>query len=89
MPVTVSALGYYTKTLTNVSDAKPLTIYMDPKLFELNEVVINAKSHSRDRRTSLTIFRTAFIGETVYASKFLKYHEPLGICYNSKVPAAS
>jgi hypothetical protein len=75
MPVTVSALGYYTKTLTNVSDAKPFTIYMEPKLFELNEVVINAKSRSRDRRSSLTIFRTAFIGETVYASNCIITNE--------------
>ena len=67
MPLTISALGYYSVTLNDFSSGKLLLIYMTPKLFELNEVVVNAKSHVRERRANLTIFRNEFLGTTANA----------------------
>ena len=64
MPLTISAIGYYSVTLKVFSTGKPNLVYMDPKLFELTEVVVNAKSHSRERRENLTIFRNEFLGTT-------------------------
>ena len=64
MPLTVSAIGYYSATLTDFSSAKPTLIYLTPKVFELNEVVVNAKSNSRERRENLVIFRNEFLGTT-------------------------
>jgi len=64
MPLTISAIGYYSVTLKVFSNGKPNLVYMNPKLFELNEVVVNAKSHSRERRENLTTFRNEFLGIT-------------------------
>jgi len=64
MPITISAIGYYSVTLTNFLTGKPNLIYMSPKLFELNEVIVKAKSQPWKRRENLTIFRNEFLGTT-------------------------
>jgi CarboxypepD_reg-like domain len=64
MPLTISAIGYYSATLADFSITKPILIYLNPKLFELNEVVVNAKFHSLERSENLTIFRNEFLGTT-------------------------
>jgi hypothetical protein len=64
MPLTISAIGYYSATLTDFSTSKPHLVYMNPKLFELNEVVVKAKSQNWKRRENLTIFRSEFLGTT-------------------------
>jgi hypothetical protein len=64
MPLTISALGYYSATINDYSSSKPVLVYLAPKLFELNEVVVNAKSHSWKRKENLEIFRQEFLGKT-------------------------
>jgi len=64
MPLTISALGYYSTTVTDFTSGKPLMIYLKPKLFELNEVVVEAKSHSRERKANLYLFKQEFLGTT-------------------------
>ena len=64
MPLTISALGYYSITLTVVSSEKPLTIFLQPKLYELQEVVISEKSNDRERRKNLKLFTDNFLGTT-------------------------
>jgi hypothetical protein len=62
LPLTISALGYSTVTLTDFSREKPLEIYLTPKPFELNEVVVSAKSTSKERKAKLRLFRDQFLG---------------------------
>ena len=57
-PLTISALGYYSVTLTDFSTGKPLVIYLTPKVFEVKEVVINAKA----RMKNLKMFKENFLG---------------------------
>lgn len=64
MPLTISALGYYSVTLKDFSSAKPNLVYMNPKPFELNDVTVNAKFHGLERSENLTIFRNEFLGTT-------------------------
>jgi hypothetical protein len=64
MPLTISAIGYYSVTLNDFSSAKALSVYLNPKMFELTEVVVTEKSHARERRENLTIFRNEFLGTT-------------------------
>jgi hypothetical protein len=64
MPLTISALGYYSITLPDFSKDKPLVVYLTPKVFELNEVVIKSKSLSRERKEKLILFRNEFLGTT-------------------------
>jgi hypothetical protein len=64
MPLTISAIGYNSVTLKDFSTTKPNLVYMNPKLFELNEVTVNAKFHGLERSENLTIFRNEFLGTT-------------------------
>ncbi len=64
MPLTISALGYYSVTLTVVSPAKPLIIFMKPKLYELKEVVISGKSNENERKRNVKLFTDTFLGTT-------------------------
>jgi hypothetical protein len=64
MPITVSAIGYYSGTFKDFSSGRPLLIYLNPKTFELDEVVVKARSHPLERRENLTTFRSEFLGTT-------------------------
>lgn len=66
-PLTISALGYYSITLTDFSTDKPLIIYLIPKAYEIEEVVIKAKSYARERARNLKLFRENFLGTTTNA----------------------
>ena len=69
MPLTVSALGYYSTTINDFQTDKPLLIYLSPKVFELKEVVVTAKNSAKTRRRNLKLFKTVFLGITSNASK--------------------
>jgi hypothetical protein len=64
MPLTISALGYYSVTLTVVSPSKPFIIFMKPKLYELNEVVISGKGYENERKRNEKLFTDTFLGTT-------------------------
>jgi len=68
MPLTISALGYYSLNTSNLEPYKKLEIYLTPKLFELSEVVINAKKSSRERINNMGYFKREFLGITMNAS---------------------
>jgi hypothetical protein len=75
LPLTISALGYYSLTLTDFSDEKPMIVYLTPKLFELNEVVISAKSLSKEKMNNMKLFRNEFLGITDNAHKCIIVNE--------------
>ncbi len=87
MPLTISAIGYYSEMITNLISNEALKIFLSPKVIELNEVVINAKSPSGIRKEHLQLFRTSLLGITANASKckilneddisFSLYHDTL------------
>jgi len=64
MPLTISALGYYSITLPDFSKDKLIVVYLTPKVFELDEVVVKSKSLSRERKEKLILFRNEFLGTT-------------------------
>lgn len=64
MPMTISAIGYYSVTLTNFSKTEPLVVYLEPKIYEIGEVVVSTRSLERKRRRNLALFREEFIGTT-------------------------
>ena len=75
LPLTISALGYYSVTLTDFSADKPLIVYLKPKMFELNEVVVFAKSLSKEKKTNFRLFRNEFLGITDNAHKCIIMNE--------------
>lgn len=64
MPLSVSAIGYYSAILAEYSTSKPNLIYLIPRVFELNEVIVSDRSHARERKRNLTTFRNIFLGTT-------------------------
>ncbi len=64
LPLTISALGYYSVSLTKFSASDPNIIYLTPKVFELGEVVIKDKSLKIKRKTNLKQFKIAVLGST-------------------------
>jgi len=69
MPLTISAIGYYSETITDFSSSKPYTIFLSPKVFELSEVIISSKANERERKYNMKLFRNEFLGTTANASE--------------------
>jgi hypothetical protein len=69
MPLTISAIGYYSETIASYTTDKPLKIYLTPKVYELNEVVISDRSLAKERKLNLVIFLNEFLGKTVNANQ--------------------
>lgn len=67
MPLTISCIGYYSRTLTDFLADKPLIIYLEPKDIEVSEIVVAAKSLARKRKANLRLFKDEFLGVTKIA----------------------
>jgi len=63
-PLTISAIGYYSATLNDYLTGKPLAVYLVPKIFELSEINIDAKSLVKKREASMKVFKNVFLGTT-------------------------
>jgi hypothetical protein len=68
MPLTISALGYYSITLNDFPKNNPLLVYLPLKVFELNEVNISGKADRNLRKQNLRLFKEIFLGKTDNAS---------------------
>ena len=85
MPLTISALGYYSIILTDISTDKLLLIYLKPKVFELDEVYIfeNASENAKTRKARIEVFKNEFLGTTSNAKKCKILNEnDIRIIYN-------
>lgn len=69
LPLTVSALGYYSTVINEFSSTKELNVYLESKLFEFDDVTIKARGNSNLRRQNLAIFRREFLGRTANAKE--------------------
>lgn len=71
-PLAVSAIGYESILISDYSTDQSFMIYMNPKIYELDEVIIRSKMSFGERMARkhyLTIFRKQFLGESLYASR--------------------
>ena len=64
MPLTISALGYYSAIVNDFSSGKDILVYLEPKVFEMKDVSVNARGNPNIRRENLAIFRREFLGRT-------------------------
>ncbi|MBN1651483.1 MAG: carboxypeptidase-like regulatory domain-containing protein [Bacteroidales bacterium] len=64
MPITISAIGYFSVTLYDYQFDEPLIIYLKPKIYQLSETTIQAKSLKRKRKRYLKLFKEEFLGTT-------------------------
>ena len=64
MSLTISALGYYSTNISDFSPGKVILVYLEPKIFEMRDISINARGNPQIRRENLAIFRREFLGRT-------------------------
>lgn len=85
MPLVVSAVGYYSVSVSDYLNKENLKIYLNPKVYEINEVAIQAKSLKRERERYLRIFKNEFIGTTKNANEcVILNEEDITFNYHSK-----
>lgn len=85
MPLTISALGYYSITLDNLSSNNLYIVYLTPKEYELSEVIITAKNNSLKRRISLNTFKREFLGTSSNArSCYLENENDIMLTFKPK-----
>ena len=75
LPLTISALGYYSTSLTDFISDKIIEVWLIPKIFELKEVVVTAKSHKRERIANLKLFKAQFLGPSANGRKCVILNE--------------
>ena len=68
MPLKISAIGYYTATLTDYEYQGQSIVYLKPKVYEIGEAAVKSKSLTRKRKRNLRLFRAEFIGSSVNAN---------------------
>jgi hypothetical protein len=69
MPLTISALGYNSINISDYSPDRDILVYLTPILFELKEVVVNAKGKENTRKQNMDVFRREFLGKTENAKE--------------------
>lgn len=67
MPLTISALGYYSANISDFLASKEVLVYLVPKVFEIKDVNISVKGNPNIRKQNLAIFRKEFLGRTINA----------------------
>jgi len=69
-PVAISAIGYNSVLLTDYTSDKNLIVFLIPRIYELDEVVVTSKRpffERTSRNYNLSTFKRQFLGETVNA----------------------
>jgi len=64
MPLTISAIGYYSFLLTDFSSTEPIDIYLKTKEYVLKETVIKSKSLKSSRKKFMKLFKDVFLGQS-------------------------
>ncbi len=67
MPLTISAIGYYSVTLPKFDVTKPIIVHLKPKIFKIQEVKVKDKSLVAQRKANLKVFKKIFLGTTANA----------------------
>jgi hypothetical protein len=83
-PLSISAMGYYSVSITDYSAEKDLQVLLVPKVFEIGEVKVSTKSLVRKRRACMRIFKREFIGFSNNADKcYILNEEDISFNYGS------
>lgn len=75
LPLTISALGYYSATLTDFISDKIIEVRLSPKTYELKEVIVTDKSHRKERIANLKLFKSQFLGSSANGRKCVILNE--------------
>lgn len=67
----VSLMGYYSESLINYPPDRPVKVFLSPKTFDINEVVVvyNKAQAEWARKEGIKLFKKEFLGNTYNARK--------------------
>ena len=68
-PLSISAVGYYPRTISDLDPARSLQVSLRPRVFEIEEVSITTKSLVRKRKACMRTFIREFIGTSSNAQR--------------------
>ena len=69
MPLTISAIGYYSNVLSNFLIGGQVVIILTPKVYEIEEVEISGNTLAQRRKANLKAFRNEFLGKSPNARR--------------------
>ena len=75
MPLTISAIGYFSASIANFYTTDSIKVYLEPKVYELKGAEVNAKSLEKQRRRNLALFKDEFLGTTDNAQQCVIINE--------------
>ena len=65
--LTISAIGYYSATLTDFSSGETFLVYLKPKSYDIDEISVSGKSLAKKRKANIKLFRNEFLGRSLNA----------------------
>jgi len=69
IPLTVSAIGYYSVNLVQLSEDKTIKVMLSPKSYVIDELKVKAKSLKRKKNICMKVFKEEFLGSDYEAMK--------------------
>jgi len=80
----ISAVGYYSNLITDFTRGESYQLVLAPRVFEIKEVSVTAKSLARKRKVCMQIFKKEFIGLTSNARRcYILNESDISFNYNS------
>jgi len=84
IPLTISAVGYYSHKLTDYTAENIYVLHLFPKIYELDEVEISRRMNKKERKSRFKHFRNEFLGSTANSrSCVILNEETIIFLYNS------
>ena len=82
IPIIVSAVGYYSKTLNSYSLDQDVVVKLEPKVYNIDEVIIAVKDGKLRRKLNIRLFKDQFLG-TTFNSKYCRIENESDIYFQT------
>jgi hypothetical protein len=70
LPIAITSIGYVSELISDYSAEFPLSIYLSPKIYSLDEVYVFSKMSPADRKRrqqNINLFKEQFLGTSLYS----------------------
>jgi hypothetical protein len=64
LPIHISAIGYYSKTVSEEFSEKGFIVYLSPKVYEISEIFVKGDAKKNNRKKNVVTFKKEFLGNT-------------------------
>jgi hypothetical protein len=64
LPIIISAMGYYSETVSVDLSVENFIVYLPPKIYEMSEIVVSGDAKKNNRKKNVETFKKEFLGNT-------------------------